>query len=316
MRNNQLKINKAMILFVWFVTILFLSQIASASSVDKIDIEDTLNEDLSINEIMTISLVNNTDDQISFTLPTNSYNVMVNDNPKISENDVVNISLNCESCLIKVSYTLNDAVTKSGSESFTFSRTLNFPKQPARIDYSVIMPPGFILGSTDYQSEPSIVPSAKEIKTDGKSIIVVWSEINPELPKRYYLEYYSHESSESTIQELMNEFSELWVWVAIIVSLILGALGGIFGYKKFVPVQNEPYLVPLSLLSPDEKIVLSLLKENKGVMNQKEIGKKLIWSKSKVSAIMTNLQHKEIIAREKFGRNYKVTIVKDIEKYE
>ena len=47
-------------------------------------------------------------------------------------------------------------------------------------------------------------------------------------------------------------------------------------------------------------------------MNQKELVKALDWSKSKVSAIVTNLEYKKIVQREKFGRNYKVELVKEI----
>jgi uncharacterized membrane protein len=48
-------------------------------------------------------------------------------------------------------------------------------------------------------------------------------------------------------------------------------------------------------------------------MNQKDIGKKLEWSKSKVSAIMTNLEYKKIVEREKIGRNYKVELKKELD---
>ena len=75
------------------------------------------------------------------------------------------------------------------------------------------------------------------------------------------------------------------------------------------------HIIPSSLLSPDEKIVIELLKQKdakNNPVNQKEIGKELNWSKSKVSAILTNLDYKKLIEKEKFGRNYKVKLIKEV----
>jgi predicted transcriptional regulator len=78
----------------------------------------------------------------------------------------------------------------------------------------------------------------------------------------------------------------------------------------------KQYVVPSSLLSPDEKVIVGFLKKKdakKSPINQKEIGRELGWSKSKVSAVLSNLYYKKIIDREKFGRNYKVKLVKDVQ---
>jgi uncharacterized membrane protein len=70
--------------------------------------------------------------------------------------------------------------------------------------------------------------------------------------------------------------------------------------------------VPASLLTPDEKTIMNLIKENKNQIRQREVVKILDWSKSKVSAVVSNLEYKKIVRREKFGRNYQIELVKDI----
>jgi len=144
---------------------------------------------------------------------------------------------------------------------------------------------------------------------------VSWKEEHPSLPKRYFLKYHEHESLETPFQEIKGEFSEWSVWVIIVFSLLLGWSVGWYGHvyykQKYREERDLPY-VPSSLLTPDERTILQKIKEQSGEMNQREIGKELNWSKSKVSAILTNLEYKEIVSREKFGRNYKVKLVKEI----
>ena len=115
--------------------------------------------------------------------------------------------------------------------------------------------------------------------------------------------------------EIITEFSEFAVWIIIFFSLSIGLSTGIiiqkYYSKKFVEIKDIPY-IPSSLLSPDEKKIISLLKDHNRKMGQKEIGKQLNWSKSKVSAIMSNLQYKEIIKKEKIGRNYNVELLKEV----
>ena len=71
-----------------------------------------------------------------------------------------------------------------------------------------------------------------------------------------------------------------------------------FLFRKKARIKNPPageFVIPSSLLS------------------QKEVGKSLGWPKSKVSALMTNLERKQIVKRERMGRNYSVELVKDVE---
>ena len=114
--------------------------------------------------------------------------------------------------------------------------------------------------------------------------------------------------------EFGNELTEWPVLVISLVLFLLGGIGGILIQKHYKNSKMKDYDIysPSSLLSPDEKKVLELLKKNNNKMNQKNIVNDLSWSKSKVSAIMTNLEYKKVVKREKIGRNYTVEVITDL----
>lgn len=299
-----------------YIVLLFLLIIPSsyALSLEEVSIQNIIREDLSIQEIVTLNIIENEEPSILLSLPPNSYNAKVNDIPTKINQNTLNVPLNCKKCNLTISYTFNNAIKEEKSETLMFSRTIDFPSIPKQMDYVVSIPPAHIIDSIKGKSEPPIVPPASGIETDGKSIIITWSKENPSLPQRYFIKYQSHEGFRESLLGVKEELQEGAVQLLILTSLILGLFIGIViqsHYSKKYKKRDVSF-VPSTLLSPDERIALKLLGKNKNKMNQKEIGKQLNWSKSKVSAIMSNLQYKEIIKKEKFGRNYKVKVIKKI----
>jgi uncharacterized membrane protein len=60
-------------------------------------------------------------------------------------------------------------------------------------------------------------------------------------------------------------------------------------------------------LSGDEKLLVEMISESEGI-TQDSIRFKTRFSKSKVSALLSELEKKDILSREKLGRTYKVFI--------
>jgi len=293
--------------------ILLLVGNVSAMTVNSVHLEDLINEDNSIQESFIINISNNTDKVFTFTLPSNAFDLKLNNNKFPIDTNVLNLPLNCQTCLFKIEYTIKDVVNFEGGDVYTFSRTLNFPVVPAVLDYEVKLPIGYVIKSNN-SSEPSIVPASSGISTDGEHIIVKWLQKDPVLPSRYYVSYSNHESTENLTNEFGNELMEWPVLVISLIAFVLGVIGGYFiqRYYKNSKIKDYDVYSPSSLLSPDEKKILELLKKHNNKMNQKTIVQELSWSKSKVSAIMTNLEYKKIVKREKIGRNYTVEVITDI----
>lgn len=284
----------------------------SALTVNSIYLQDSINEDMSFNEVFVINLSNNVDDFFKFSLPIDAQDVKINNVPQKIDNTSLSIPLNCTDCVLKIEYLLRDKIKTDSGDMYLFSRTLDFPIIPANMNYSVKLPIGYIIKAKS--GEPSIVPSPSGLSTDGTQIIVSWEQNSPSLPARYYISYSGHEDTEALDQEFRGEFSEWPVIVLCLLFFILGAAGGFFAQRYFVKTKMSDLdkYSPASLLSADEKVILELLKKNHNKMGQKEIGKELGWSKSKVSAIMTNLEYKKVVSREKVGRNYTVVVEKKL----
>jgi uncharacterized membrane protein len=295
--------------FLFLALMVMLASYVSAGYVfDKAVVTDTMDTEMSIQETINITISDNTLKSFLFTFPQAAYQISANDVQL--ENQSASIPLNCSICKIELSYRLDQAATAVDLHTNAFSRTIHFPSSPKVLNYSVHLPSGYVIDTNS--TDPAMVPEPTGIDTDGKSIIINWLEKQPELPKQYYVRYMDSEQSTVGLSGLIHELKESSVWLIAAVTLIIGlAVGMFFSRRKSKPkAQREHETVPSSLLSPDERAIVEFLQKSDEPLTQKEIGKALDWSKSKVSGVMTNLQYKKIVERERIGRNFKVTLVK------
>jgi uncharacterized membrane protein len=272
-------------------------------TIGSIEINDLLEEDMTLQESITVTVLNNSLPSLQFSLPEKAYQIFLNGQIPTPDNNTIIVPLDCRDCLFKIAYKM-DGIAKRDGKNFIFSRTLNFPGNPANLDYAVHLPAGYVLDMA--AQEPAIVPTTSAIETDGKDIIIRWKQVNPSLPQVYYLRYMTSENV--GITDIREELGESPVMVMIVIAFLAGCLAAFAILKLRKPIP----MVPASVLTSDEKAVIALIRSNGMKMNQKEVVKSLNWSKSKVSAVMTTLQSKRLIEREKFGRNYKVTLVSEV----
>jgi uncharacterized membrane protein len=296
-----------------FLVFFMLSSSAAAYTVTNITVTDYLQLDQSLSETISIRLSGNNDTYFSIVLPENAYNFSIN-NESAAENNTLSTPLNCTECVIIVKYSLEDIVRKDPEGRYVFDRILNFPKVPSKFNYILYLPQGYSIDKSTVNN-PSVAPLASGVLTDGGHIILTWIEDNPRFPKQYHVRYKSPELLGTDV--LWKSIKEFNVWVYMIIVFILGIILGSFLHRYWYH-KTKPKPMPIlhrSLLSPDEQKIMSYLKSakaNKTPVNQKDIGRELGWSKSKVSAILTTLDYKKLIEREKFGRNYKVKMIKDL----
>ncbi len=314
------KTNVTSVLFrtfaVFFIFVLCANAV-HATIVDSVIVKDTI-EGVAVRETMTIVLTNNTLSNVSFGLPQGVIDITVDGKAVIADNGTIRIPLFCKSCNFTVGFTLQDAVTSSSADVQVYSRTMNAPGKPKSLVYELHLPAGAFIRSTE--TDPAIVPIQTAISTDGEHIVLRWSRINPQLPEQYVIRYMTTEPNHIGIAMLLTEFSEWIVWVLMGIALVIGILVGLFLPKKLgksssksvvLTEQSSAKTVPSSLLSSDEILIIKALRDKP--LDQKELGKQLNWSKSKVSAIMSGLERKEIIKREKLGRKFKAELLKDVE---
>ncbi len=107
-------------------------------------------------------------------------------------------------------------------------------------------------------------------------------------------------------------------------SFIIGIVAGALFYMWAKPEEEEKpgekpktldksYAILERALSEDEALLLEIIRENEGI-TQDSLRFRTGFSKSKVSALLLNLEKKGIITRERLGRTYKVFIADWIKK--
>ena len=289
------------VLALWCITFL-----VSGYSLSSVVINDSLSESGDLQESMLLSLTNNTTPSLNMLLPRDAFAITVDGKLVTSGNTSLHIPTDCVDCQIRIGYALKGVVKEQKAKVYDFTRTISLPKTPASFSYAVKLPPGMQVNLT---GENQLVPKNAQILTDGQGIIIKWVETNPELPKIYHVAYTGHEETEHATDELADEFSEwsviLLLGIAILIGIAVGWWVRSYGKKRPVPVAAAKSL-PAHLFNPDEQAIIAKIKEAKGKIRQKELGVRLGWSKSKVSAVITNLEYKKVVRREKIGRNYDI----------
>lgn len=295
----------ASLLILCLLSFVLLTPCVSAVR-SEVHIVDDIKIDGTIAETLAIQLTNNTQRLFQFKPPIDATNLRLYGRALTMENGSLPIPLDCVTCAISISYELPHAAVAHG-DIMEFSRTLDLPGNPELLDYQVVLPQGYRINAIP--GEIPVVPAPTSYETDGEEIIVRWEQTNPAFPQRYYLSYAPPDEENFSLTTSWTELREWPVILFCVLMLFVGFASGWFfwGRRKTVPLST----IPASLLTPDERRMMAVLQVKKKIM-QKTLGKELVWSKSKVSAIVTNLEQKRLLSREKIGRNYEVTLLQKV----
>lgn len=113
---------------------------------------------------------------------------------------------------------------------------------------------------------------------------------------------------------LLTEESLSILRYRLTLSFIAGIAAGALFYMWAKPEEaqerrglDKSYAILERALSEDEALLLEIIRENEGI-TQDSLRFRTGFSKSKVSALLLNLEKKGIITRERLGRTYKVFI--------
>ena len=170
-------------------------------------------------------------------------------------------------------------------------------------NYRLVTPINFAINQT--QSNPS--QFSTQYSDTSKTITFPSSAIYVLYLQKLELE----EENPYSFIGFKEELSESSVLLLIVISFSLGAGLVLLYFLKIKKDQHINTTVPSYVLSVEERKILEILKTNPGI-NQKMIGKHLDFSKARVSAIVNDLEQKQLIKREKFGRSFKVFLNKKI----
>ena len=91
--------------------------------------------------------------------------------------------------------------------------------------------------------------------------------------------------------------------VSLVFAVLFGFVAAVYLFRT--EQEHREYRILSKALSEDEKKIMDEIK-NAGEITQDSLRFRLDWSKAKVSTILTNLDKRGLILREKTGKTYKV----------
>ena len=121
----------------------------------------------------------------------------------------------------------------------------------------------------------------------------------------------------TSMSEMMNRVmigdttSNMINLVSLIIALIIGVVISFYLFKpenKGRDRESEFNIIK-KVLSEDEKEILDEVKKARGI-TQDSLRFRLNWSKAKISTILTNLDKRSLIQRERTGKTYRVYLEK------
>ncbi len=273
--------------------ILIATLLFNSYSID-INIEGHMTEYSTIYE-ESVKITLNCNEDILVKTPIDAYDISIND--RSTENSSIFVN-NCQNNTI-ISYK-SDTIEDLGKDKYRLEKNFN-NYHGINLTYSLSVPLEYALDANNSYPLP--------IKTDFDNSKKILSFDASNLYVLYFdkIELEQNDFSTSHFKEELTEISVLFL---MIVSFLVGAIATYFYMDK--KLKDAPQTqVPSYILSKENKDVLDVVKQTPGI-NQKQIANKLDFSKSRVSAIISDLEEKQLIRREKFGRSYKVYLNKKI----
>ena len=114
----------------------------------------------------------------------------------------------------------------------------------------------------------------------------------------------------SSMMDMMNQMINGGITtnntLAIITSLVIGIIISLYLFKD---KEKDEFSIIRKALSEDERKILDEIKKS-GEITQDSLRFRLDWSKAKISTILTNLDKRNLIQRERTGKTYKVYLQK------
>ncbi|HUU77220.1 MAG TPA: winged helix-turn-helix transcriptional regulator [candidate division Zixibacteria bacterium] len=229
----------------------------------------------------------------------------------LSDYQLLNISLRYpilseEVTTFTVSYLLEDAVLKNPEilENYIIRWTLTNHEISEQFSFILALPNKFILSNSSYV--PSLEPEADYISIDGTRFEWIRYDVlsNEVLTWTIRFEYYMNPTQSNT-----NIPVYVWILMVIlfIIGLIVGGLSVFFIFRSRIDMERSDIVE--TLLSQPEKEILKIIKDEKGVTTQSKICSISNFSKAKVSYYINELEKKEIITRERWGRMNRIRLI-------
>ncbi len=284
----------AALILVSLVSVAGATTIGSESTV--IDLEDSsVKVQIKVDELTTQQFTYITSYEIS--------NVQADSGGEILECSVNNLPVGSEilceppaenNFTVELSFQGDGLVSHQGeTRIFRYSQSIYRPTN--NYSLQVILPQGAGLLEEGNLSTPVVSPESGQVSSNGRRIFVTWKQ-NPQLGEnvRFQVVY---ERFSNGVNYLYYGFIAAGVLILLLIVYLF--------YRRW---NRESIESVYGELSEDEIEVIEILRGNDGTMLQKDIVNETLYSKAKISGIVSSLVENDIITKEKEGRSNKLSI--------
>lgn len=230
--------------------------------------------------------------------PVNNYNVEIEGEEAECEFEELAIGgeISCptdyrENFTVELDYKTSGIVNRQNNVNiFRYSQSIYRPIENYNI--KVLLPEGTGLIDQEDISTPVIEPKGGVVGSEGRRIHIEWNQ-EPSLGETV--------SFQATYEQLSPNYTTIIVSIV----LILLSIGIVRFYREHKSKSKASEVI--DSLSEDEQDVLKILREEEDML-QKDIVDRSEYSKAKISGVISALEEKEIIEKEKEGRSNRVYV--------
>ncbi|MDY6762051.1 MAG: hypothetical protein SVY41_03305 [Candidatus Nanohaloarchaea archaeon] len=199
---------------------------------------------------------------------------------------------------VTITYTGDFTSREDSGLEFSLSNRIFVPTD--RVETKVVLPEGYgILESGEAYSPPGA-----DVGSRGRRIFLEWQQENVSIGDS--LSYTVRYEQLSVFESLALRQLTLLLGVAVIVLAVLV----VYVRRKHAGEKTIADVFPV--LKEDEQEVMRYLIDNDGEVEQRDIVDSLDYSKAKISRLVSDLEDRSLVTKEKRGRVNVVTLAREV----
>lgn len=186
----------------------------------------------------------------------------------------------------------------------SFLTSISVPLQTNRISVSLKLPPKAVLRGTD-PDDPiigAVYPAPSAVRSDGNAVIIDWQRTGMATGEELALYVKYRQSRES------------WLLVIIAIGILLICALGVLALRRSrtpqAAIPANPTTDMRKHLKEDEEQVVNILENREGSCEQGTLRVITGFSKAKLSVLLSELEQRKIVHREKRGKKNLVFLKK------
>lgn len=199
---------------------------------------------------------------------------------------------------ITITYTGDFTSAEDQELLFSFINRIFVPTE--QVTVRTVLPEGYGLSDreTPYQ------PADARVSSEGRRIFLEWDQDNVSIGDT--IDYRVRYEELAVLEKIA--FQQLAVILAVVVLLLAAAIALV--YRRHTERKTIASIFPV--LKDDEKEVLRYIIDEGGEVEQREIVQDSDYSKAKISKLVSDLEERNLIEKEKRGRINVVTLTREV----